>query len=98
MSYKEIDMDGDGKITEAEIQRKAELDRLENEDAKQDAQRHMAWFALLGMVFLPAQVILASFIGLDKASTNIADMAPTYFIAVAGIVAAFYGKEAYMKR
>ena len=71
--------------------------RLENEDAKEDAQRHMAWFALWGMLLYPALVVLSSWFGIEKASTVLGDMAPTYFVSVAAIVAAFFGKEAYVR-
>ena len=33
--------------------------------------------------------------GLETASGILGDMAPTYFVAVAGIVAAFFGSQAY---
>ena len=70
-----------------------EMMRLENEDKKQDAQRNMAWFALFGMLLYPFAVVLASWVGLEKASSILGDMAPTYFVSVAAIVAAFYAKE-----
>jgi len=37
---------------------------------------------------------LASVVGLEGASSLLKDIAPTYFVSVAAIVAAFYGKEA----
>ena len=40
---------------------------------------------------------MADFIGLDNASKILGDMAATYFVSVAAIIAAFYGKEAYTK-
>ena len=64
---------------------------------KEDAQRHMAWFALFGMLLYPALVVVSVFTGLDKAAGVLGDMAPTYFVSVAAIVAAFFGKEAYVK-
>jgi hypothetical protein len=70
---------------------------LENEDKKQDAQRNMAWFALFGMLLYPFAVVLASLIGLETAGNTLGDMAPTYFVSVAAIVAAFYAKEAIGK-
>jgi len=66
---------------------------LIDEDKKRDAQRHMAWFSLLGMLLYPFGVIFAEFFGLDKSATILGDMAPTYFVSVAAIVAAFYTKE-----
>ena len=58
----------------------------------------MSWYALAGMLLYPFAVVLASFIGLDKASTILGDMASTYFVSVAAIVAAFYGTQAYTNK
>ena len=99
--YAHLDKDGDGIITDEEMmmeERMIELEDkkndMENEDKKQDAQRNMAWFALSGMLLYPFAVVIAVFIGLDKAASILGDMAAVYFVSVAAIVAAFYGKEA----
>jgi hypothetical protein len=42
-------------------------------------------------------VVVASLTGLEQASEILGDMAATYFVAVAGIVAAFFGSQAYAK-
>ena len=98
--YAHLDADGDGIVSDEEMlqeQRMIELEDMrsdmENEDKKQDAQRNMAWFALFGMLLYPFAVVLASWVGLEKASSILGDMAPTYFVSVAAIVAAFYAKE-----
>ena len=70
----------------------------DEEDAMRDAQRNMAWFALAGMLLYPFAVLIASWVGLESASKNLGSMAPTYFVSVAAIVAAFYGKSAYEKK
>ena len=90
------DADGDGHITEQELQMHLEFKRkeLEDADAMRDAQRKMAWFALYGMLLYPAMVVLCVVFGIDQASKTLGDMAPTYFVSVAAIVAAFYGKSA----
>ena len=95
--YEKYDLDGDGIVTDDEFEMDQKLVRLENEDKKEDAQRHMAWFALFGMLLYPALVVVSVFTGLDKAAGVLGDMAPTYFVSVAAIVAAFFGKEAYVK-
>ena len=95
--YEKYDLDGDGVVTDEEFEMDQKLVRLENEDKKEDAQRHMAWFALFGMLLYPALVVASVFTGLDKAAGGLGDMAPTYFVSVAAIVAAFLGKEAYVK-
>jgi len=93
---KSADLNGDGKVTEEELVHYEKLVELENEDQKSDAQRKMAWFSLSGMLLYPFAVVIANLMGLDKAPAILGDMAPTYFVSVAAIVAAFYGKEAYV--
>lgn len=93
--YEKYDLDGDGTVTDAEFIMDSQLIELENEDKRQDAQRNMAWFALFGMLLYPFAVVLASYVHLDTAAKILGDMAPTYFVSVMGIVAAFYGKEAF---
>ena len=99
--YAHLDVDGDGIVSDEEMMREERMIELadkrsdmENEDNKQDAQRNMALFALGGMLLYPAFVILATLIGLDQAAKILGDMAAVYFVSVAAIVAAFYGKEA----
>ena len=91
------DTDGDGIITEDEIALYERKVRFENEDKKEDAQRNMAWFALFGMLLYPFAVVIASLVGLEGAGQILGDIAPTYFVSVAAIVAAFYAKEAIGK-
>ena len=97
--YHVADVNGDGVVTEEELLMHLEFKRkeLEDQDAMRDAQRKMAWFSLGGMLLYPFAVVLASFIGLEQAQSTLGNMAPTYFVAVAGIVAAFFGAQAYSK-
>ena len=91
------DADGDGIVTDEEIALYERRVRFENEDKKEDAQRNMAWFALAGMLLYPFAVVLATALSLDQAANVLGDMAATYFVSVAAIVAAFYGGQAYSK-
>jgi hypothetical protein len=94
------DTNGDGKVSKAEEAMYLEFKRkeLDDQDAMRDAQRKMAWFALFGMLLYPFAVVLADVIGLDQASKILGDMAATYFVSVAAIVAAFFGTQAYSKK
>ena len=94
------DTNGDGVVSDAEQEMYLEAKRkeLEDADAMRDAQRNMAWFALCGMLLYPFAVVLADGIGLDQASKILGDMAATYFVSVAAIVAAFFGTQAYTKK
>ena len=103
--YAHLDKDGDGIVSDDEMmmeERMIELEDMrsdmENEDKKQDAQRNMAWFALTGMLLYPFAVVISVLIGLDQAAKILGDMAAVYFVSVAAIVAAFYGKEALAKK
>ena len=95
----EADTNGDGHISNGELEMHLEFKRkeLEDADAMRDAQRKMAWFSLFGMLLYPAAVVGASLAGLSEAQGTLGDMAPTYFVAVAGIVAAFFGAQAWSK-
>lgn len=90
------DTNGDGKVSDEELRMHLEARRkeLEDADAMRDAQRNMAWFALGGMLLYPFAVVIAELVGLQNAAKILGDMAPTYFVSVAAIVAAFYAKEA----
>ena len=96
--YADFDVDGDGVVSDEELAMSKEMMRLENEDKKADSQRNMAGFALFGMLLYPFAVVLAEFVELETAGKILGDMAPTYFVSVAAIVAAFYAKEALGKK
>jgi hypothetical protein len=96
--YAAYDLDGDGTVTDEEMAKAEHMITVENEDKKQDAQRNMAWFALFGMLLYPFAVVIAIAFGLDSAGTILGNMAPTYFVSVAAIVAAFYGTQAYASK
>jgi hypothetical protein len=95
--YHPADTNGDGHVSEEEHAMYMEFKRkeLEDADAMRDAQRNMTWFALFGLLLYPFAVVLADWIGLDQASKILGDMAATYFVSVAAIVAAFFGGQAY---
>jgi hypothetical protein len=91
------DTNGDGKVSTEEQAMYLEFKRKELEDAdlRRDAMRNMAWFALFGMLLYPFAVVVAALIGLEQAGKILGDMAPTYFVSVAAIVAAFFAGNAY---
>ena len=95
--YAYLDLDGDGVVTDEELDLDERMMRLENEDKKEDAQRYMAWFALLGMLLYPSLVVFSILIGLDQAAKILGDMAAVYYVSVAAIVAAYFGAQAFKK-
>ena len=99
VSHHPADTNGDGKVSKEEHAMYMEFKRkeLEDQDAMRDSQRKMAWYSLFGMLLYPFAVVMASLAGLEQAQSTLGDMAPTYFVAVAGIVAAFFGAQAFTK-
>ena len=95
--YEKYDLDGDGIVSDEELAMEERMIDLENRDKKEDAQRTMAWYALGGMLLYPLCVILAFVFNIEQAAKILGDMAGVYFIAVAGIVAAFFGAQAIAK-
>ena len=92
----EIDANGDGHISQEEMEMHLEFKRkaLEDQDAQRDAIRKMAWFALIGLLVYPIGIAITSAFGMDTASQLIADIAPTYFASIAVLVSAFFGADA----
>ena len=91
------DTNGDNVVSDEEQRMYLEFKRreLEDQDAMRDAQRNMTWFALSGMLLYPATVMTTEFMGLHQAAEILGSMASVYFVSVAGIVAAFFGAQAW---
>ena len=64
----EYDLDKNGKLDAEERQLYLEDRRrkIEDDDAKRDAQRNMTWFALSGMVLYPAGIFFCTVIGQER--------------------------------
>lgn len=89
-----VDMDDNGTITDREAELAAKLIELENIDQKADQQRRMAWVAMLSMLILTALLFLP--ILPDSRVEILADVISMFYVANAGIIAAFFGANAYM--
>ena len=92
----EYDLNGNGKIDpdEREIMLEDRRRKMEDADAKRDAQRRMTWFALSGMILYPLVILVASMTGLETAAKLMADIAAVYVIGASGIAAAYFGFNA----
>lgn len=73
--------------------KEAEVD-LENRDKREDQQRRMAWVAMISMIILTCALFLP-IVSPDRIAA-LADLLSMFYIAQAGIVAAFFGSQAYM--
>ena len=96
--YAEYGADGDGVVTDDELETSKELQELKISNERAQAQRSMSWFALWGMLLYPSLVVVSSWAGLVQAASILGDMASVYFVSVAGILAAFFGAQAWSNR
>ena len=98
--YHPADVNADGKVDDVEREMFLEFKRkeLEDQDLMRDAQRRMTWFALSGMLLYPATVMVTELMNLHQAAEILGAMASVYFVSVAGIVAAFFGAQAFTKK
>tara|TARA_B110000503_G_C7098795_1_gene392856 strand:- start:4 stop:318 length:315 start_codon:yes stop_codon:yes gene_type:complete len=92
--YNQFDTDGDGIVTDEEMARAERMIQIENDDKRQDAQRNMAWLAVISMVTYP----LLAFIMPESRLSTLASMSDMLFMSQAGIVAAFFGAQAFMSK
>ena len=91
-----FDTDGDGTITDEEISRGKEMLELELREEKSDAQRKMAWVAMVSMCVY-ALLPLMPFIPADRLAT-IASLSDMLFLSQASVIGMFFGATAYMSK
>jgi len=93
--YAKYDADGDGVVSDQELETTARLQQLEAAHEKADAQRNMCWLALLGMLLYPALVVFCDLLNLNKAAELLEAMSSIYFVSVGGLISVWFGSVAY---
>ena len=92
--YDEYDMDGDGVVTDEELEHAKEIRQTERDLRKSLAQLRMARFTLIAMgAFTVAMFIVP----LDRVEA-LSDISNLFYISGAGIVGAYMGTTAWMSR
>ena len=92
--YNEYDIDGDGTVTDTELENAKAIKETEQVLRKQLAQLRIARYTLIGMgVF----TIACFFIPLDRLEA-MSDISNLFYISGAGIVGAYMGASAFMSR
>lgn len=93
--YNQFDVDGDGVVTDDELNRSERMMQIENMDKLADQQRVMAWVAM----FMPFAIIIflcAPFIEMDKV-TAVVGLATVFCGSMGTIVVAFMAATAYIR-
>ena len=96
--HQSLDANGDGVVDDSEMAQAKDMQMLTVTREKADAQRAMAWFALWGMLLYPTLIVVCSLIKLDAAAQILSEIASVYFVAIAGLVAAYFGASAWVTR
>ncbi len=87
--YNDLDVNGDGTISDAELAAMEKIHEIERLDRKQRQQRYMAWTAMWSMVIFTGAIL--SPIVPEARLELMATLLSTFYIAQAGVVGAFMG-------
>ena len=68
--HSDKDLDGDGVVTDSELETSEKLQELRLQHERADAQRAMSWFALWGMLLYPSLVVVSEFFGMNQAAAT----------------------------
>ena len=94
--YSQFDVDGDGVVTDKEIAMEQEMMELERQEEKAEAQKKMAWVAMVSMlgftIFLFLPIIP------DSRVSALAELLGLFYIGQASVVGAYMGFTAYMSK
>lgn len=94
--FEKFDEDKDGALSQEEAIKAQTVIDLENKDKKEDQLRRMAWIAMISMLVCTI-VIFLPFIPEERIKV-VEAIIQTFYIAQAGVVATFFGANAYMTR
>ncbi len=94
--YAQFDLDGDGTVSDEEIKRAQDMLEIELREEKSEAQKRMAWVAMLSMIGFSA-LLFSTYVSETRVAA-LADLLGLFYIAQAGVVGAYMGVSAWMSR
>jgi hypothetical protein len=94
--YNEYDSNKDGIVNDVELSTAGTATDLENRDKKEDQQRRMAWMAMISMIVFTVFLFLP--VVSNERVEALSDLLSMFYIAQAGVVASFFGAQAYINR
>ena len=95
--YNEYDLDGDGVVSDEELEMVTKIHEAENADEKADAQRRMAWISMIAMILFTVIVMIPGIIPESRLKL-LGALSALFYIGMAGVVGAYMGMTAYMSR
>tara|TARA_Y100000004_G_scaffold142914_1_gene162563 strand:- start:14025 stop:14354 length:330 start_codon:yes stop_codon:yes gene_type:complete len=94
--WEKADSNGDGIVSDQELQMRERMIRLENQDKKEDQQRYMVWFSALSVTAFIV-VLMLPIVPLDRLDM-LSSIASTWVISNMGIIGAFIASNAFKKQ
>jgi hypothetical protein len=94
--YDKYDLDGDGVVTDEELEHAKEIRETERDLRKSLAQLRMARYTLIGMGLFTA-AMFTPWVTVERIEA-LSDISNLFYISGAGIVGAYMGTTAWMSR
>lgn len=96
-NYNKYDLDGDGVVSETDLDKITKLEEMELKEEKADAQRRMAWVSIIVMILFTTIIMIPGLIPETRLKL-LGDLSSLFYISMAGIVGAYMGMTAYMSK
>lgn len=90
------DLTGSGDVTEQELTMAQRLLEIELREEKAEAQKRMAWVAIISMILFSA-VLFSPMVSADRVQA-LAELLGLFYISQAGVVGAYMGFTTWMSR
>ena len=94
--WEKADSNGDGIVSDKELQMRERMIRLENQDKKEDQQRYMVWFSAISVTAFII-ILMLPIVPLDRLNM-LSSIASTWVISNMGIIGAFIASNAFVKK
>jgi|TARA_A100000172_G_scaffold40635_2_gene24795 hypothetical protein len=94
--FEQYDLDGDGVVTDEELEHAKAMKQTERELRKSLAQLRMARFTLIGMGAFTA-MMFTPWVSVERIDA-LSEISNLFYISGAGIVGAYMGTTAWMSR
>lgn len=92
--YNNLDLDQNGIVSDDEIDRARAMMELELREEKSEAQKLMAWLAIIVMIL--ATIILFTPLIPDSRVNALSDLLGLFYFSLCGIVGTYMGATAFM--
>ena len=96
MALKQYDLNSDGTVSDEEIARSKDMLELELREEKSEAQKRMAWAAMVSMIIFSLVLFLP--VIPETRVKVLGEILGLIYLASAGIVGAYMGVSAWMSK